>query len=290
MKRDAIPWSETGPGSPMQHASAAARAATLALHDELALYPKPGLVSFQDTGSHTDMDAALFFRSLSCLRHYFHAATRAGARGAAFAELECLGIAAEQRMLARTHGVNTHRGAIFTVGLLCAASGALNAGSRPWTAAHLREELRARWQLALVARLRRKRASNGQTAADAFGLQGIEHEAAQAFPTLFDVTAPALREGLSTGLSHQAAQLQALFQTMAVLDDTNLAHRGGLSGLRWAQMRARQFLARGGVHQIDALDQARAMHRAFVQRRLSPGGCADVLAAACWLQRMDLLA
>lgn len=290
MKRDAIPWAEAHlPGFP-QHASATARAATQALHDELALYPKPGLVSFQDTGSHTDMDAAMFFRSLSCLRHYFRATTLAGSRGATFAELETLGIAAEQRMLVRTQGVNTHRGAIFTLGLLCAGAGALHAGSRPRTAQHLREELRARWFLALVARLGRKRASNGHRAAEAFGLQGIEQEAALGFSTLFEVTAPALREALGAGLGRPAAQLQALFKTMAVLDDTNLAHRGGLAGLRWAQTQARLFLERGGMHQIDAFDQAQAIHRAFVHRRLSPGGCADVLSAACWLERMDLLA
>lgn len=290
MKRDAITWTETpapfGPG----HAGSTAKAATLALYDELSLYPKPGLVSFRDTGSHTDMDASVFFRSLSCLRHYFRSVTLAGSRGAAFAELEALGIAAEQRMLMRTHGVNTHRGAIFTLGLLCAAAGGLHADARPRGALRLREELVARWSSDLLARQQKKRKSNGQQAVQAFGLRGIEQEAALGFPTLFEVTAPALRHALDAGLSRQAAQLQALFQTLAVLDDTNLAHRGGLGGLRWAQTQARLFLNRGGMHQGDAIAQAEAIHHAFVQRRLSPGGCADLLSAACWLERMAVLA
>ena len=290
MKRDAIPWADALQAGDQRHASATARAATLALHDELALYPKPGLVSYQDTGSHTDMDATAFFRSLSCLRHYFRATALAGSRGAEFAELEALGMAAETRMLARTRGVNTHRGAIFTLGLLCAAAGGLQTGSAPRTAHRLREELCARWSSSIADRLHRKRNSNGQQAVQAFGLRGVEQEATLGFPTLFEVTAPALRQALDSGLHRQAAQLQAFFQTLAVLDDTNLAHRGDLPGLRWAQTEACRFLARGGMHQLDALAQAETLHRTFVQRRLSPGGCADLLAAACWLARMDLLA
>lgn len=297
MKRDAISWAEAGaPDRDPCRARATARAATLALHDELALYPKPGLVSYRDTGSHTDMDAAVFLRSLSCLRHYFRAVTLAGARGAPFAELQALGIAAEQRMLERTRGINTHRGAIFTLGLLCAAAGAVQA--TPCAALHpvhspearrLQDVLQLRWSTDIAARLHRQRGSNGQRVVQALGLRGIEQEAALGFPTLFEVTAPALRHATAAGLSREAAQLQAFYETLAVLDDTNLAHRGGLPGLRWAQAQARAFLARGGMFQPDALVQAQALHQAFVQRRLSPGGCADLLAAACWLARMGLL-
>src|SRR5436189_6453134 len=85
------------------------RAATLALHDELALTPKPGLVTLVDSGSHDDMDAHTFMRSLFALRRYFVQIAEAGRCGAAFPELECCGIEAEARMLAATRGINTHR-------------------------------------------------------------------------------------------------------------------------------------------------------------------------------------
>jgi triphosphoribosyl-dephospho-CoA synthase len=70
---------------------------------------------------------------------------------------------------------------------------------------------------------------------------------------------------------------------MAVLDDTNLVHRGGLDGLRFVQSCAQHFLAAGGVFQAGWMRQARNIHAEFIQRRLSPGGSADVLASACWL-------
>lgn len=94
------------------------RAAIAALYDELALAPKPGLVSFVDSGSHGDMDATTFMRSLFALRHYFPRIAMQGAAGAPFASLEALGVMAETRMLQATGGINTHRGAVFTLGLI----------------------------------------------------------------------------------------------------------------------------------------------------------------------------
>ena len=263
-------------------------AAIASLYDELALAPKPGLVSLIDSGSHTDMDAATFMRSLFALRHYFARITAAGAAGAPFTTLEALGIAAEQRMLDATRGVNTHRGAVFTLGLLCASVGALATAcaahavasdpaaaipSPCFSAAQLRATLLTHWGAALRARRER----------------GAGVEAAAGFPTLFDCAAPALFAARNLGLSERDAHLQTLFQVMAVLDDTNLMHRGGRAGLQFAQAAARDFLAGGGMQRPDALQHAASIHRAFVARRLSPGGSADVLAAACLLERVGAL-
>lgn len=266
------------------------RAAVAALYDELALAPKPGLVSFEDSGSHSDMDARTFMRSLFALRHSYPRFAALGAQGADFAALAHEGQAAEARMLAATGGINTHRGAVFTLGLLCASAGALQAAGRPLQPDALRRTLVARWGHALAARggvsPPATAASNGAHAAQALGLRGANAEAAAGMPVLFDAALPALRAALAADLPAPAARLQAFFTTLAVLDDTNLAHRGGLAGLRWAQAQARAWLAAGGAHGPDAALRAHHMHRTFVQRRLSPGGAADVLAAACWLQRV----
>src|SRR4029453_3853804 len=96
------------PASPRLAPAAIGRAASLALYDELALTPKPGLVTLVDCGSHDDMDAYTFMRSLFSLRLYFSQIAEAGFDGADFAVLERLGIEAEARMLAATGGVNTH--------------------------------------------------------------------------------------------------------------------------------------------------------------------------------------
>lgn len=270
-----------------RHSHQLGRAAVRALYSEIALEPKPGLVSFRDCGSHLDMDASTFMRSLSALRSYFPRIAQAGARGSSFSVLQSLGIEAETRMLAATGGINTHRGAVFGLGLLCASAGQLHAQGLPLTPLHLRAVLLSTWGEALAARARATRlaapTSNGQRVAQRHGMRSAGDEAAQAFPTLFATTLPALQAALAGGVTDRKARIQALFATMAVLDDTNVVHRGGIEGLRFVQSSARRFIAMGGVQQANWLVQARAVHADFVRCRLSPGGAADVLASACWV-------
>jgi triphosphoribosyl-dephospho-CoA synthase len=262
------------------------RAATLALHDELALTPKPGLVTLTDRGSHADMDGHTFMRSLFALRSYFVRIAELGAAGAPFEALERCGIAAEARMLAATGGINTHRGAIFMLGMLCASAGALAAQRDQLAPLALRQVLAACWGEALTARAQRPSKLPGGMAACRLGLRSASTEAALGFPTLFETAVPALRAAHARGLASTPARLDTLFAVMAVLDDSNLAHRGGLEGLRFAQAAARDFLAAGGAGSPRGLETARDLGAEFVRRRLSPGGAADTLAAACWLQRM----
>ena len=265
--------------------------AVRALYAELTLEPKPGLVSLRDNGSHTDMSAATFVGSLFALRHYFPAITQAGMDELPFSALQALGMAAEARMLRATGGINTHRGAVFALGLLCAAAGYLQFAGELMEPYLLRDCLRAKWGDALRAQAMaasgRMPVSHGQRAARAYGLRSALDEAAQGFPTLFDTTLPALQGALAAGHGQRAARVQALFATMAVLDDTNVAHRGGRAGLGWLKTNAAGFLERGGVVQFDWLQQARALHVRCVEQRLSPGGAADVLACACWVHSMQ---
>lgn len=272
--------------APSLSAAAIGRAATLALHDELALAPKPGLVSFVDNGSHDDMDAHTFMRSLFALRRYFVRMAELGAARVPFNALERCGIAAEGRMLAATGGINTHRGAIFVMGLLCAAVGAAQADGAALEAASVRAGLLRHWGEALEARCHRVPTLPGGLAARRHGLRSASQEAALGFPTLFEVALPAGARARRHGLEPRRVQLDTFFSILAELDDSNLAHRGGMDGLRFARQAARGFLAAGGAGADGALARAQAIHRDFVARRLSPGGCADMLAAACFLQRV----
>ena len=272
------------------------RGAVRALHAELALAPKPGLVSCQDNGSHADMNARTLFKSLFALRGFFGKVARAGSEARPFAELQSLGLHAEARMLKSTGGINTHRGAIFSLGLLCAAGGLLAARRSSFDAGHLRRALLEQWGESLrsrAAQARRASAlgtgqpSNGQRVAQRFQLRSAHEEAAQGFPTLFGVTVPALQDAIALGVSPRAARVHCLFATMAALDDTNVAHRGGLEAIDFVKGRATNFIESGSVWQPDWLSQARHIHAEFVERRLSPGGAADMLACASWVHDME---
>lgn len=256
------------------------------LYEELVLHPKPGLVTLVDNGSHDDMNAATFMRSLFALRRYFIQVTEAGQQSAPFAVLKQLGIEAESRMLAATKGVNTHRGAIFTLGLVAAALGYCQASQIALTPAAVRAALLIQWGDALSAHMHAHGVdSHGAHAASAYGVSGAREEAALGLPSVFDIGLPALGQTLDAGRNEECAQIDALLALMAHVSDTNVYHRGGREGAAHVRQQAQTFVAAGGTASPDWKETLLQMHRDFVARRLSPGGAADLLAASCLVHR-----
>lgn len=262
--------------------AATARCAVRSLHAELLLYPKPGLVSLVDNGSHADMNALTFMRSMFALRHYFHRICHAGYAQAPFATLRRLGIEAESRMLTATGGINTHRGAIFSLGMLCAAAGRVRAQHGRMTPAALQAVVLIEWgqDLGMHAMVAGE-GSHGLAAAARHGASGARDEAAQGFPSVFQVALPAMQAALAARRGMRCARVDALFALMASMSDTNVYHRGGALGAQTVRDSARAFLDAGGTANPAWEAQALACHRRFVAERLSPGGAADLLAAAC---------
>jgi triphosphoribosyl-dephospho-CoA synthase len=266
-------------------------AALQALHQELSAYPKPGLVSPVDSGSHRDMNAATFFRSLFSLRSYFREIAGAGMNNAPFAVLKQLGIAAEERMLKATQGVNTHRGAIFNLGLLAAAAGHLQASNRSFKRDALAEVIRVRWGAAIRQHgTLLPNTSHGSQIAASYGIGGALYEASSGFPHLFGVGLPALEKSLEHGADSNSAAVQCLFSLIEVLPDTNLLYRGGEAGLAFAQESARSFLSAGGVHRSGWQIHADKIHQQFIGLNLSPGGSADLLAATLFVNYLQSMA
>jgi len=263
--------------------------AVRSLYSELALYPKPGLVSFRDNGAHRDMNAATFVRSLFSLRGYFVAIAAAGMREAKFNELQQLGLAAETRMLHATRGINTHRGAIFTHGILAAAAGCAAARKLPPSDEYLRAIVAANWSrdLRAIAVASAAPPSHGQLMAARHGVTGARGEALRAFPSVFESALPALRGVLARGADTQQALLHTFFVLLAKTPDTNVLFRGGDEGLRFIQAQAADFLERGSVFEAGWQGRAESLHSQCSLRNLSPGGCADLLAAAWFVHQLQ---
>jgi triphosphoribosyl-dephospho-CoA synthase len=286
-----VPAIFSGSPSPLQardaQAAAIGRLALHSLHDELVLYPKPGLVSPHDNGSHRDMTAVTFMRSLFALRHAFVAFAKAGGQGACFLQLRQIGIEAEARMLQATHGVNTHRGAIFCLGMLSAAIARAAQVHRCGpgsliTPQAVRRALLDNWSHGLQKHAAsRNHASNGQRVAFLYGSNGARSEASAGYPAVFLHGLPALHAALDAGRSAECARIDALFALMACVSDTNVLHRSGEEGARLVRHEAEKFMLVGGTAHADWRARAVACHRLFVARRISPGGAADLLAASC---------
>lgn len=267
-----------------------AKAAVNALREELAAYPKPGLVSPIDSGSHADMDFALMCRSADSLFEPFKAMAAAGRQGQSFdAALKPLGIEAERRMLAATDGVNTHRGAIFSMGLMVAAVARTAAQQAPLSADAIRRTLTEQWGEALHIHAAHgaSAASHGAMVRRATGRDGARKEAALAFPSVFEVALPAYRQASRAGLEANAACIHTLFTLMEAVDDTTILYRGGVNASAFVRNAARTFLLRGGCHEAGWQARAQRLHHEFIERRLSPGGCADLLAVTVFVMHCE---
>jgi len=264
--------------------------AVLALLRELAAWPKPGLVSRVDSGSHRDMDAAVMRASAQSLRPFFAELATAGQHRAGLTHLRAIGLRAEATMLAATGGINTHRGAIFGMGLLCAAAGEVAAMSADGTAvarSRLGGMVMRRWAAEITCGPI-PLFSHGTAALRRYGAGGARAEAAGGFRSVYEVGWPALRQGRALQPNDaDAAPVQACFALIAAVGDTNLLHRGGVDGMRFAAESAAAFLARGGVGAPDWHARAVEVHEAFIARRLSPGGCADLLAMTLFVDALE---
>lgn len=240
--------------------------AEAALWQELELTPKPGLVDRLNNGSHRDMDYALFVRSIAAITPWFSRFAELGHAHAdkpADAQLRIIrpmGMACEQAMLEATGGVNTHKGGIFALGLLCFAAGRVKnlcADSLCCEVSNICRGLVAR-ELAA----RRGQATAGERQYQLYGMTGARGEAESGFATV--------RRALDAWNERSLHGL--LLRLMSVNQDSNLVSRGGIDGLRYVQNYARDLLANGWDHQA-LLD----MDNALIERNLSPGGSADLL-------------
>ena len=263
-------------------ASQAARA----LLNEVCAAPKPGLVDRIGSGSHRDMDIFTFVDSTAALLPYLRRAVEIGQRTAAlppketFRQLRRAGLRAERAMFDATNGVNTHKGAIFSLGTVCAAAGRLWTVERPCAPVETLLTECARMSADAVAEdLAAIQSSGAETSGQALylarGLRGIRGELASGLPAVLHTGLPALRAALSQGATLERAGAYALLHLIAQVEDTNLYARGGVEGQRWASERAAEQI-RGG--HLPTPEELAALDRDFVGKNLSPGGCADLLA------------
>lgn len=259
--------------------------AAASLREEAELSPKPGLVDRRGPGAHRDMDLPLLLRSAGALEPWFErlAAVSTGRApdGALRTDVGEVGRQAETRMLAATGGVNTHRGALFALGLLVA--GAAATGSRrPATVAGAAGAL---------ARCKDRGAdppppSHGQLARGSAPRAGALRQAQDGFPAVVDVALPRLWADRDAGALEPVARVNALLALMSVLDDTCVLYRGGGRALRTVQDGATGVLARGGVGTTAGRSAFAAFDRRLARSRLSPGGSGDLLAATLLLDRL----
>ena len=262
----------------------AAQQAVRALLYEVTTTPKPGLVDRRNSGSHNDMDSFTFMSSAAALGGYFEACARVGRETATlpaaetFAQLRPLGCEAEGEMLAATHGVNTHKGAIFSIGIVCAALGRLDRAL--W-----REPARVTAEAASMTAGLTAQDLAGVTAETAvtagqklylqYGITGVRGQVEAGLPAVLDYGLPALEQGLAQGYGINRAGCGALLAILAHSTDTNIIARSSRERQLALADALQTYLADTPYPDEAALTE---MDDRFIAENLSPGGSADLLA------------
>jgi triphosphoribosyl-dephospho-CoA synthase len=291
---------------------------------EAELTPKPGLVDRRGPGAHTDLSLALMIRSAFAIEPFIRLmafqSTNENPSPRLRATLTATGRAAERAMLEVTNGSNTHKGAIWTLGLLAAAAVRdelplirrrdnatcrLNAKDIATTAGLIasfedpyESAPNAVPSVGPTPNAKRRTPnakrqtpnaplSHGQIVAQKFGVPGARGEAIQGFPHIVEVGLPTLRARRSAGAPESIARLDALLAIMARLTDTCLLYRGGRPALLATQQGAAAVIAAGGAGTSRGREELFALDQRLLELGASPGGSADLLAGTLFLDAIE---
>ena len=260
-----------------------ARCAALALKRELDLTPKPGLVDCNDNGAHKDMDHRMMSESIRTLEPVFEEIARISmSESLPDAEvLKPVGLSGERLMLEATGGVNTHKGALFSIGLAVSAVAYLIYKARISGSPACGAEILSPDSISSVI------SDIAQTFSRPHGTHGASVRNLHDVPTALDMAVGGYAPVFGSW-RRIADPSRRLLLIMSELEDSNIYHRGGKDGADFIRKRSAELLS---LHAEDASSEAltEALARFNVEcvsRWLSPGGAADMLALSLSIDSM----
>lgn len=266
---------------------------TQAILLEVSAHPKPGLVTRLSNGAHMDMSIFTFMMSSAVLSKAFNdlqdiGQAHRGTLAELFCKLRSYGLGAEAELLRVTKGVNTQRGILFAGGIVSAVSGyAMNMGLSKNALLPMIKEMAA----GLVARELKNLDHAAMTAGEKlyykYGITGIRGEVENGFPSVINYGLPALEDAFNKGATINDALVHALIALMTVVEDSNVIWRTDYETLLEVQRIAKDILNLGSVFTEKGRMAIAETERYFLQRRISPGGSADLLSVTITLYLLE---
>lgn len=268
-----------------------------ALFYEVNTSLKPGLVDRLHNGSHKDMGLSTFINSAYSLSDYFCQCVKEGLScdcskkdlPLLFQKLRSIGKQAEKTMLFATQGINTHKGIIFSGGILCGAIGYyISTNSRDISSENFLSSLSEICRYMLPALLndyltltQNTAKTNGEKLYLEYKITGIRGEAKEGFPHLFNTGFPLFQAVLKDDFTLWQAGLITLLHYIAYTEDTNLIIRSDYQLACKIQKDLQKFLNHATYEeQLSILPK---LDHFFVSQNISPGGSADMLALTYFL-------
>ncbi|SHE87525.1 triphosphoribosyl-dephospho-CoA synthase CitG [Caloramator proteoclasticus] len=261
---------------------------------EVSTHPKPGLVTPFSNGSHKDMSYVTFMKSASYIAPYFSEFINIGIIYSEniLDKLRPIGLIAEKDMFYATDGVNTHKGLIFLLGVICAGCGVLfrenKAINRISISKIVSEITEGIVERELNNYDEKKGMTNGQRIYKKYGLTGIRGEVEGGLKSIIDYALPTF-EKYNKRLSINDTLVNTLLSLMTVVDDTTVVHRTSIEGLNFVKKHSKIALELGGMATKEGVDYIENLDRKFKERNISPGGCADLLAATYMIYKIEAI-
>jgi len=287
-----------------KYARLMARYAEEAILSEVILSPKPGLVDSLDAGAHKDMDIYTFLLSATSLYDGFYDFTKAGllhegTKQELFIKIRPIGMDIEKRMFEATENINTHKGIIFSMGIVLSAVGYYLKDKSEEEIEHFNStdtdavfELIKEMTEGLVSKdfknLPQKiKYTNGEILFLKHGFTGIRGEAEEGYPVVRLEALPKLRALKNEPYSFEEKLLEILLLLMSITEDSNVVSRGGVESLSYVKSEAKSFLEKGGIKNPDSREILNEMNEDFIVRNISPGGSADLLSIAIFFGKLE---
>lgn len=267
---------------------------------EVTTTPKPGLVDRHNSGAHKDMDFFTFMASSSAL---FRGLYECALEGILIGEADCTklmdrirfpGMRCEEAMLKATNGVNTHKGIIFSMGILCAVTGQLYKKHRReiFMIEDICNEVKEVSRNLILKDFqgldKKTKLTHGEWVYKEYGVKGIRGEVESGFSTVLETAVPIMRKWYyEKNQQLNDMFLQVLMSIMTKNQDTNIVVRGGMQNLIYAQNASKDFMKAGGMNNLNAKNQLECMNKIFIDKNISPGGTADLLAVSIFLGMIE---
>ena len=265
--------------------------ALLSLLYEVSASPKPGLVDRFNAGAHNDMDFFTFMASSAALSYYFNKCATEGAKYSGrdpqelFHALRIIGMEAEKAMFEATNNVNTHKGLIFSLGIICAAASCCMIESENENVdteiicTKVSQMTYGLCMKELTYLNKTEGLTSGEKLYQYYGLKGVRGEVENGFPTVRKYGLPVLTvlKSLKT-LTWNDILVQTLLHLMAVNEDTNVVARHDLKTLEFVQHYTLRIIDSGGMLTKEGVQMIKEMDKELIERNISPGGSADLLA------------
>lgn len=266
---------------------------TQAILLEVSTHPKPGLVTRLSNGAHKDMSIFTFMMSSAVLSKAFNdlqdiGQAHRGTLAELFCKLRSYGVGAEAELLRVTKGVNTQRGILFAGGIVSAVSGyAMNMGLSRDALLPLIKEMAAGLVAKELKNLDHAAMTAGEKLYYKYGITGIRGEVENGFPSVVNYGLPALEDAFDKGATINDALVHTLISLMTVVEDSNVIWRTDYDTLLEVQRIANNILSLGSVFTEKGRMAIAETERCFLQRRISPGGSADLLSVTITLYLLE---